>query len=454
MVLRVLWEDFKLKSDASLQKVYTLSIRPRRVSVNINDYTSADTFSVEIDYKHFPFDPRCIRSLGVTIFGQDMKSLYGDDGRITEITPSRANTLFQGFADEETIELSSDSRKISFEGRDFTAILIDAPFGHGKVDITRPLDVIITEFLSELKATAKLTVENRTGETLPIIGKFAPDYSPLAAGKNVDRKDKYWEVIQDLVGRAGLIAFIEIDKLVISKPRNVYGRKSNYEFIYGQNLKSLQYKRKLGRQKDFNIQIKSLNLETKEVLVAKVPEEATEQWCKAVGIAREAIKIEKIGPNGEKMAAEAAPYIGFVVPDIASKDQLIKIAEKTFEEVGRQQIEGSLETKEMVILQGAEENPVEFDVTKIRNGTPVKVEIEQGDMDGLRRIKSAAEKEQFLIARGYEPSVAAALAKSLGKFDTVFYTKAVEFSFDAEDGFQMKLDFVNFIELTGKGLGK
>lgn len=449
LILSVSWEDFKSTSEAKKAKTATFPVLAKRVTVSINDYTSADTFSAEIDYHDFPFDPRCIRSIACSVFMEDMKSLTDSAGKPTKIVPSSKNVVFQGFADEESISLDESDMTVKFEGRDYTGLLIDAPYPEATVPLTTPLDLIIQQMLLTLKSTSNLKVDNRTSASLPNLGKFAPDYTANAQKKNVKRKESYWEVIQDLVSRAGLIAFIEIDKLVISKPRNVFSRSTGYEFIYGKNLKSLEFKRKLGRQKGMNILVRSLNLESKEVLEAKIPEEATETWCAELGIKREPIQIEKIDSKGQK-EVQVAPYTAFRIKDVHSKEQLVKIGEGLFEEIGRQQIEGSLATQDMVSLQGTAGSAKQFDITKIRNGTPVRIEIDLQDLKELARMERTQVRASYLRRKGYLPRVADALAQSLGHFDTTFYTKSVDFTVDRQEGFNMKLDFVNFIELEGQ----
>jgi len=451
--LRVVWEDFQPKSDTKNLPVYEMTVLAKSLTVNINDYTQADSFECEIDYKNFPFDPRTIRSLGVTIYMQDMRRLVGADGSKVQIAPERKNVIFMGFADEESISFNDTDRTIRFEGRDFTSLLLDAPYPFGNVDISRPLDLVIKELLTNLPASEKIEVVNKTGEELPTIAKYAPDFGKLAGQKNT-KNQSYWAVIQDIVSKAGLIAYIELDRLIISTPRNIFGSKDNYQFIYGKNIQSLEFKRKLGRTKGVNIQVISASLEkNKDVLTAKIPEEASEEWCQAVGVLRESVKIEKIGIDG-KPNPEAAPYITFRVAEVDSKEALIKIGEGVFEEVGRQQIEGTLETKEMMLLQNVSGSHVEFDCTKIRNGTPVKIEINQEDMQGFSRLDTQAAREDYLKKKGYKPEIAAAISKATGRFDTVFYTKSVSFSLSQDDGFSMKLDFINFIQLPKNLVGR
>ena len=282
---------------------------------------------------------------------------------------------------------------------------------------------------------------------------------------------------RDLIGRAGLIAYIELDKLVVSKPRVLYSRDQAVQFIYGMNIKRLELKRKIGRQKNFNIKVLSADIEGKQVIEALIPEEATEEWSQSIGIPRERIKIPKSqvksfgkdtvkkgvttavssgGPRAQakEIEEESAPFLVFRIPNIKDKKHLIKIGEGIFEEVGRQQIEGSMDTKEMRILQDTQKNVRQnFNLLKLRNGSPVGIEIKQTDMEAMSRASSNEDRVRYLRSVGYSESSAVgiveALSLSIGKTPMVFYTKAVRFSLD-DQGFDLKLEFVNFIELQNR----
>lgn len=455
LTLRVRWENFDQETNKVLNKVSQLTVVAKDVTVSINDYTQADTFSAEIDYKSFPFDPRCIRALGVTVHMQDMKSLYRADGSINYIEATPENSVFIGFADTESIKLDDSDRVVRFEGRDFTSLLIDSRYDGAALDLGQPVDTLVQNILNQLPAVAngklKLEVRGVTG-TLPTLGKFAPDFNRFANTRSGKRNEAYWDVIQDICGRAGLIAYIELDKLVLTKPRVLYGNTQACQFIYGKNIQDVNFDRKLGRAKGLNVVVRSVAVETKETLEVKIPEEADITWCNALGVRRESQKIKKFGPDG-KETEEIAPYLSFPIPHIKNTAQLREIGQGIWEELGRQQIEGSLSTKEMAVAVRFQENtdPVEFDILKFRNGTPIQIEIEQGDLEGFQRQSSVEQKVRFLIERGYEPPVAEALAVSTGKFKTRFYTKSLELKM-SNDGFSFDLDFINFIELGNRGI--
>ena len=457
ITLRVLLEDFGEKTNTKLQNLHTFSVVARTLKVHLNDYTEADTFEASLDYKVFPFDPRTIRSCGVTIHVEDREKLFKTNNALNLIKPTDESTIFIGYADTDRIRLSEDTRMVTLEGRDFTSLLLDQEYLGNPIQVSKPLDQVIRGLLDEIPQTkivganSGLVIDNQTGQTLPSLGEFAPDFNDGAGAKNGRPRRTYWDMIQALVEKAGLISYVSLDTLVITKPRNLYDRAQAKHFIYGHNVKEMEFERKLGRQKGFNIRVVSLNIEKKTVIEARIPEEATESWASDIGITRTKIQIPTINPDGSKGEPKDAPYITFRVRDVSNKDQLVEIGQKIFEEVGRQQIEGKLTTHEMEICD-VKNNA--FDATKFRVGTPIELSIDQGDLKGLPNLTKdpnpgirKSKIKRFLIERCYDPKIAEAFAESLTKFDTPFFTKAVEFTLDQENGWSMNLDFINFIEL-------
>lgn len=480
VILRVIWEDFNLKSDAALQEVYTLPILARSVTVNINDYSQADTFNCEIDYKQFPFDPRAIRACGISIAMQDTKTIFNADNSLRVIEPTSENTVFQGFVDEESIDFDDTKRTVKLEGRDFTALLIDRKYTGGALDLGQSLDTILEGLLAQLKEAASIILDNRIPVDLPTgtaIGatltktkisngstKALAHASPtstkapkLGGKRSQNSNETYWDVIQDLVSRAGLIAYIELDKLVLTKPRALYDRNAAKQFVYGRNITDLSFKRQLGRKKNFNVNVRSLNLQTKEVLVAEIPQEASDAWASATGIPQKRVQIPTVNSDGSKGDPKDAPVIGFRVPNVNNKAQLIEIGENIYEEIGRQQIEGSFKTKDLETASGTRDKPGCFNLLKLRNGTPLNIKIDQGDLEGINKLDSVDKKTKFLINRCFDRRVAHVLAQTLSnpRFNTPFYTKSVQFTLDADTGLSIKVDFLNFIEtperLKGNG---
>lgn len=465
MGLELLLEDFQLTSDASKQKTYPLKVQPKTVTLSVNDYKTADSFTAELDYKNFPFDPRSIRACGVTIYAQDMESLTLPDGSDNELTPSELNAVFQGFADKDKITYDDNAGVVHLEGRDYTSLLLDQKYKeNAPVYITQPLDRQIKSYLETFPATRKIKIVNRTGGVLPTLGKYYPDFGSakqtdalskhkLAGAKNVGRHESYWEIIQDIVARAGLICYIHLDELILTTPRNLYSPDKDIKFFMGKNLKTLSFERKLGRQKGFGVTV--ISRYGKKITKASIPQEATPEWCKSFGIERKPVRVPQLLTNGQidKANDQPAPYFTFPIPNIADKDQLILIGQTIFEDYSRQQLEGSLETHEMVGHGGTLGDPNfrKYDLTQLQYGQPLCIEIENDDLNEISRLATREARIIYLTRHGYKSEIASVFADTMGKFSPRFFTKGFNMTIDNDGGFKLSVDFINIIELSYVG---
>ncbi len=481
--LRILPEDFKLTSDAVNQTPIEVLVLPKKVSITRNDYKTADTFNMKLDYKNFPFDPRIIRSCGVVIYMEDMQ---GPD----KIVPSRDNTVFAGYVDTETVSFDEMNQEVSFEGRDFTCLLIDQKYAINKpVSEQMPLDVAIKEFLGQVPALQQLKIENRTGSTeLPSLSSFYPAHAdPLNGQRNPGSKESYWSMIQDACNRASLVCFMELQTLVITVPRNQSEtRNDDIKFIYGKNVKKLEFKRKLGRLKNINISVRSRA--GKEVIIAKIPLEAEQSWCDAFGIKKEEVIVPQLLPTGliddqskgskvsgdqfvdhaKGVAGQPAPYLSFNIDNVADHAQLVKIGQSTYEQYSLQQLEGTLETREMLghgpsknvtgaVSQKAQpgirsNQAKKYDLTKIKKGQSISIEIDTDDLGHISRFQDYSTRLQYLVNHGYNKKVASIFASSLGKFSPRFFIKSCTISLDSETGFELSINFINILDTKQAGL--
>lgn len=480
--LRMRFEDFGDKENPKFKKEYEVTCYAKSFNVQINDYTKADTFSMTLDFKKFPYDPRLLRACGVTIFLEDREKLFESNNALNVIKPNNDNIIFIGFADSDKIMFNENDRIVTLEGRDYTSLLIDLPYFGGPIATNLPVDQVISNLLKEKEQTRDLVLDKRlpANYELPIAASLEADLSPMAGAKNQRRDDSYWEIIQRLVNDTGLICYVELDKLVLTTPRNLYDRKKAKIFAFGRNITDLGYERKLGRQKGFNVQVVCFNSRLKSQVSAKIPLEASQEWADDMGIKKEEVKVPKAvafqfaqqptkaGEDAKKTPVqtaaeakpdEAAPYLTFKVAEskVTSKEGLVAIGEKIFEEISRQQIEGSFETSEMMV---GDAEGGKFSAMKMRVGTPIEVIVDGSDLEGIKKIikkkqgnteidnnTNKKEMKTFLLNRGFKPDIADALSETWGKVDTPFFTKSVEFTLDQDSGFKMKIDFINFITI-------
>jgi len=450
VVMRVIWEDFGTSSP-ELSQVYTFEVLPKRLSVNLNNYKEADTFDVELDYRVFPLDPRFIRSAQVSIHIENMEKLVDTKGKAVRIQPRepkmgvKHNTVLMGFVDTHSIELNDNSKSVTLKGRDFTSLYADIPWNGKAISLSQPVDKVIESIIKTLKTTGDIKVVNQTGfPALPVLSKIAPDLGELSGTRGAKKKESVWEVIQEIAAKAALVAYIELDNLILTTPQVLTDPNQAVNFFYGHNLKSLSFERKLGRSKGFNVRVRSIVGKT--VLVADIPKDS-----KTLDIGGKDITVVKQNSKGQKVQSEEepAPFYTFAVANVATKEALVKYGERIFEEMSRQQIEGKFETQDMKSFDNYRNI---IDLTKLRNGAPVSIEISPQDMREMRRVSSDAERLRYLLDRGYQRQAASVIAKNYSKFATPFYARDVSMEFSSETGWRLSVDFINRIETKNKGL--
>lgn len=520
MQLRVLPEDYGLSSDASKEETTVFNVQCRDVVVNRNDYKTADTFTAEVDYKSFPFDPRTIRACGVVIYMQDMGKNYNDDGSLaiiqpgaeTAIDPTISNAVFIGFVDEDEIIFDDLGRKVMFTGRDCTALLIDQKYTSVKAvphspdplatkgaKITskvvgpffpnQPLNIAIQNLLSTFPATQSIRVYASPGVVMPIMSTYDPAFgNKLAGGMNTGggKRESYWDIIQDLAGRAGLICYMGISStadgqiaptifLVTPKDQgldiNLLTGQTNTEtlddikIIYGQNVKNLKFKRKIGRMKNFNIQVISRN--QKEVISAKIPEEATIAWLNKYdfpltdGHGTPAL-VPKLRPDGtiDDTSNQYAPYITFPYPKIGSKAALIQIAQTLYEQYSLQQLEGEFTTWEMLGRGTTKDSNLNdkysytaYDLTQIKKGQTICIEMASPDIAAISRFPSNLDRVYYLTERGYDPNLAILIATTIQPMSARFQIKSYRMHIGQDTGWELTVEFYNLIDNTNRMIG-
>lgn len=460
-------------------KPFNFTIKPFSVNINKNSYNKADTFSVMIRFEDLPFDPRLIRSLLIAIAVKDLKDLQAFTGATFE----QEDVVFIGYADTYNVVFDSSERMIRIEGRDFTSLLIDATFDNAnlpdpasggsrlrKINLNRSIVAIIKDILSNVPAATGLKVRDETeGKALKNFALSVPSYDLVNGRKTsiggfsyVNPNRTYWDVIVSICEASGIIAYIDLDELVLSSPRLLFtgnkNSKPTLQFFYGNNLLSLEFYRNLGKKKFFNIVVKTFSIRTQAPLLVVIPRDATQAWASRVGVERKLQKVAELDTTGIKRERDA-PVYSFTYHG-KTKEQLVEIGEKIFEEFIRQQLEGSCQTAEMVV---ANDRGVEFDVTKIKTGTPIRIEILSEDIQSIMRFDTQGDavtegqrqdwlskRVGYLERRGYPKSIASDLVKAVssgtGKLRPTFYTREAQIDM-SQSGFAMRIGFVNYISL-------
>lgn len=401
------------------EKVVSSPVYPLEVTVECNSYREADTAKVVCNFKEQPIDPRLVRSLAIQVH-MDTKSSAGGETNCDD-----SNLMFVGFVDVPSMEFSDDGSKVSFEARDYTALLIDTMLGDEMIDLRKPVDQIVKALLAEEAAFAEIEVVLKGIEETPNLSEFKSDWNHKAG---TEEGESYWDFIVDLVQQAGLICYIEKDKLIITKAKNLTQDTYVELFLYGKNLKKLKIERDLRKKRAPSIEVRSYDDKQKKTLIGKYPKKDPER--KVVSGEDKVDKQEKIR---------------FTVSNINDKARLDQIAEDTYWALVREEMSGSLETEEArTLFSGSDKS-----LMTLRHGDAVFVGF-HADSNGVFNFHSMSDSERqgHLKRMGYPDDLAGVFSKlyDSDKMYGPYYVKKATHKFSVDNGYSLGVDFINFID--------
>lgn len=422
-------------------------IPPKSFSVQLNSYKDADTYEVSFNSKFFPFSPDLIRSAAIEIYVWQAPDATSPFQFLEE------NLVVTGLIDSGTLTQGKDGGTVSFEGRDYTALLLERTWdpensGHkGRIPVNKPLDQVVQQLVDEAVNAdligRTLQVEMLDVEVNPTTGRIDKAVTQKKVTTKVgDSKSKrkkrgvavpadsnYWDVIYKLCLSYGFIVYVKGFKVIIAKPHVLQADAQDkiHRVAYGKNLESLESERKLSREATPEIRVRSYDPKTRAAIEGRYPE-GREIVVTGVGTRKEEYKV-------------------YTVPDVGDVNQLKEIARTVYYTVSRG--EGVIRFKTKHLLDLPDPLGVQRDFLLLRSGDPVRVEWDTFNAEVLSDEKiSAAEKVAEVMSMGYSPDVASIVASQFEKlhyFRQPFYVKEVAISFDASSGLTLDVEAMNFI---------
>lgn len=411
VVLTVLLEDW---ADGSGNDTLTVEVVPRTLEWVRNHAREADTFRVSVDWRDLPIDPRAARSILVTAAVADAGTAGGT------LRYDRSNAVVMGYADEPRIVLDDGAELLEMSGRDYTALFLDKRWGGGAIDITRPLSAVVADILRQTPgASGMLTSLEPGAESLVLKGLVGrKHYVPQPS-------DDTWTVLVDLVGRAGLIAVVELDTLRILSPGGVGDRRVS--FAWGRDISKLKVGRDFQEMRTAQVEVRCWNPATRATLTAKHPSEPI-------------VLRKRISPKG-KVTTDNAPVTPFYFEGTYTQAQLATLAERIYRNMARQQLDGELETAELTSFEGEA-------LPQLANGDRVIVEWSQ-DYAAVIHGRSAGEAVDYLVrSAGLPVGVADTLVRQYGQAAELaveFYVRAARHRWDRNDGYGLTVEFINLV---------
>lgn len=434
--LSVVFDGF---GDADKPAVFA-DIPPKSFNAHLNSYKEADTWEVSFDSRFFPFSPELIRSAAVEIYVQHATDLAAPFLRTEE------SLIVTGLVDKATLIQGAEGA-VSFEGRDYTALLLDriwdpSSSGHkGRVPVGEALDGVVQTLVDEAVGAAThgrtLTVEFVDG-TSTVRTTCAKRSPRKKRGTPVKADSTYWDVIYKLCLSMGYIVFVRGWKVVIARPHvlQVEALDRTYRVAYGRNLETLEVERALHKEAVPQIRVRSHDPVTRAIVEGRYPLTRAEGLT-GVGTKRDEYRV-------------------MTVPDCGDVHTLRQIARTAYDTIARG--EGTIHFATKHLLDLPDSAGTQRDLLALRAGDPVQIQWDAFNAEALANMKSETERVGELLARGYSYDVAKLVAEKFTKLDYFrqpFYVKEVNLTWDARQGLKLAVEAVNFINVprdTGEAL--
>lgn len=388
---------------------YAIQIVPLNAAVHLNPYSEADECKLRFDYSAFPFNPQIARAVRVGVHMGNVPSVDA------VFEPSQYNTLFLGHADDGDWEPGEDNT-INLNCRDHTSLLLDETWSGAQVDLRKPLDEIVRAVLDSSPATKPMRLELRGLAEAPVLAAGRGD----AGGEGLAAKktEKVWDVIARLMHEAGLIAYVELDSLVIAPAQTVSTDTSAPAFVYGGNLERLRIEKDISGRTVQNIMVRAWDPTTRTTLEAFYPT-----------------------PKREDLTGDALPkqtkFEVYTLANVRDQAHLKQVAERIWRRKSEQEVTLELETKEMTWMESG-------DLLRLRAGHPVRVTISEDE----RRFLDAQgfdERIYYLLDRGYEFDVANSIAAAYDGPAPIYQVREATHTFDHQNGYSLRLQCGNYI---------
>lgn len=468
-------------------------IVPHEFHLGRNGLRTPSTLSVSFPFIACPIDPRTLRSAAVEFYlgtvseSQAMAQIAGvgssstqDGAQNTDGEPldliadtwtdgagqPRTNLRFQGWVDSWHCKWDDrDVSTVKLECIDNTRLMLNmhAP-AKGQVSKDLPLDQAFAKYLTFSPTFAGLSVEYRPiGTTAPKLGDvlhssaFLPGQGPpLSRVAGASETPSVFDYLTDIAGALGHSLYMDGTTLVIQRVRSLTSASAQTRYndpylprtmpdgsvlsvrrmIYGRNLSEVGVKRHFASKAPQNISVRAYNPDNKGVLVERFPSKQDKQVYALPGN----------GSTEERWLEIRMP--GGVV----DRPTMRIYAQQVYESLWRQELGVEIKTSNLSAFGGGNDDP---DLLDAQFGDPVEVLFARDDYYSTlgqmqTQLDAVAANADLLRKAGFPDAFANAYAKAYtdAGFTQVFRLHQVDISGSIDDGVELTLRLVNYVEVT------
>lgn len=445
----------------------------------------ADTAQIIFAFRDVPIDPRCMRSAFVAItLGTVERDDYvdgmvkgkrrGSDGSPLSLVKHEegqekllhSSTRFVGYVATWECSFEEGGDTITLNCIDMSCVMRQQKLLGHHIDLLLPIEVgvqrLIDEFVTSKGVKVVLgtplgdDVQKPTGNLIPadaIPKPLKTKRGKVAQSKQKSEEMTVWDHIADNVFKLGLTPIMRHFTLYLVESRLLFrDLLHSVRMVYGSNVQHLKITRKMEGITTDTIEVRCPDRSIGRVMWARYPVlngEPTSGILGKPGSPQPTVsRATKITPNGT--GHEQVRVLN--IRGIASLAALEKIAEATFNEMGRQEIFGTFGTHEIDSF----ESKVEGDLLDLQSGDAVAVLIAQQNekrvetgANTLQELQamSVAARQKYLEGLGIATKQAEklALAQEQAQLQSVFRCGMVTIRWTVDDGVSVESDFYNFI---------
>jgi hypothetical protein len=449
-------------------------IEPISATIELNGLATADRASVTLDFIDAPIDPRLLRAAHVELtiglvsaddFEAGMeRAQRRPDGSLTSLV-SRDDggdvARFVGFVDDWGDEYSDQGDTVQLTCRDMSAPLRDIRLQPGvSINMALPLDQGVADLLNRASATTRGVTVRFVGEgTAPVPVEAAPQRRRPRRGR-VNRRVRrsgqnmtIWDHITDVVRQQGLVPMMRGYELLIADPRTLYTEEGVRRMVYGRNLERLEFTRKLSGVKVPTIEVRAHDSERGRTIWARYPTASGQPASGVLGVDNPPAptRANEVPPSGAN-PDEAVRVMS--ISGVTDPDRLGQVARSVYEEIGRQEIEGTFVTADAWSYDNTPQFP---DLLTMRPGDAVTLLVARVNAGGedvgsdtsLARLEAMdrARRINYMTSLGWTREVATRFAnlQEASGFQTTFRVRNLRLAWDHTSGLGVTCDFFNYI---------
>lgn len=422
-------------------------------------------------------------------------------------TPREDTLLLAGTVDTWTVEHTDKGSVVHMEGRDLRGILLDSPINpklFKTLNLSKPIDDVVRQILSRHPfgkdfivsinpqdfdggvVPSPASADGITRVRLNANGQGQGTAKPAGGTDQIN----YWDLITRYCYLVGAIPYFVGYKLRIRPARSIYdlSKKAGYDprvptpfaggktrtvqvgdpqrgeqlnlrrLVYGRDIQTLKFERKYTGVKARVVECISINTSSNQrgkqkLITARWPDKPPTGAQLPPGANVDRAKTTSVSPSGKQSEEE---LLRIPVPGVSDPKRLQQIAKDLFEEIGRGEMGGSCETKNLASFGGDNTDP---DLLHLLPGDPIEFQVDTRGLSSkaplvseLTNQQRRSFEEQVSIIKQKIPDenlarvIVATARGNIVELQRFFRVSNVKYAWDKNSGVNVDFDFQNYIE--------